>query len=241
MTTSRGSERRGGRPRGPAQGYSRERIGRAAVAIADEHGIDAVSMRKVAAELGTGAMSLYRYVENKEELTQLMLEEVFGNPEEWGALPGDWRQAVRDIARGSRAIQLEHPWVPQLMAGLPTLTPSTLAMLELGLPVLDGLGLSIDEMLESLGLLMAWVAGFVQSELAEREVFDSPEAQAEIQQTLSPKVEELIADGRYPYLARIVREAEHRDHDARFERGLALIIAGIEASLPKEDGPAKAG
>lgn len=221
--------------RGPAHTYSREQIAWAAIGIADEHGIEAVSMRRVAAALGTGAMSLYRYVANKDALFEAMLDAIIGDPTEWeGRQTGDWRDGLRAVARGSRATQLQHPWMPRLLVGRPAITPATLSMIEYGMSILDGLGLDVDEMMETIGLVTAWVAGFVQGEVVEREAADDPAARIDWEQSRGPQAEALLATGRYPYFARIVRESQRHDPDARFERALDRIIAGVEAMLPRD-------
>ncbi|WP_199431862.1 TetR/AcrR family transcriptional regulator [Qaidamihabitans albus] len=221
------AEKRG---RGPAPAYSREQIADAAIRIADEHGLEAVSMRKVAAELGTGAMSLYRYVENKECLHELMADRMLGR-QEWPELTGDWREDLRDLARGARAILLAHPWLTEIWTGRPVMGPNMLAGLERSMAVVDGLGLDIDAMFEIVGLLNTWVTGHVQTELATRASFGDVE---EWQRRMGPYVAMLADSGDYPYLTRIVREAAapHADPDERFERTLGRIIAGIEATLP---------
>src|SRR5262249_6534159 len=91
--------------------FTREEIAQAALRIADAEGIDAVSMRRVAAELGAGTMSLYYYVQSKDELLDLMQDEMLGEvlvPD--GELPGEWRAALTAIAMRSFAAFARHPW-----------------------------------------------------------------------------------------------------------------------------------
>ncbi|HWE91765.1 MAG TPA: TetR/AcrR family transcriptional regulator, partial [Pseudonocardiaceae bacterium] len=126
-----------GRGRQPA--YSRERIAQAAITIADAEGLDAVSMRRVAAEIGAGTMSLYRYVRNKDELHQLMVD--FGiDPED---MPDtmEWSKALREIAVRSRELAHCHPWYPALAAGMAFPGPRALFGFERMMSYLDGLGL----------------------------------------------------------------------------------------------------
>ena len=98
--------------RGPKARYSRAAIAAAAVALADAEGLDAVTMRRMAAELGLGTMSLYNYVPTKDHLVQLMIDEVGTEYRFPAEPPGDIRQAVVDLARQGRDITQRHPWLP---------------------------------------------------------------------------------------------------------------------------------
>ena len=125
---------------GRPAGHSRDEITAAAVAIADRDGLDAVSMRRVAADLGTGAASLYRYLETREDLLDLGVQ--------------------------ARAIMRRHPWLPPLLASRPVLGPHGLALLEHGLEALTPHPAGTAAKLEALALLSATTALFVQNELA---------------------------------------------------------------------------
>ena len=124
-----------------AAGHSRDEITAAAVAIADREGLDAVSMRRVAARLGTGAASLYRYLKSREDLL--------------------------DIGEQARAIMRRHPWLPPLLTTRPVLGPNGLVILEHVLEALAPHPASSAAKLETLGLLNAATALFVQNELAD--------------------------------------------------------------------------
>jgi AcrR family transcriptional regulator len=103
--------------RGPKPAYSRADIADAAVRIADAEGLDAVSMRRVAAELGCGTMSLYNYVPRKEDLYELMVDAVSGEHELWEP-SGDWRADMVRAAHGTRGLMRRHPWLPRLMSSI---------------------------------------------------------------------------------------------------------------------------
>lgn len=221
------------RSRGPAPAYDRDQIADAAIEIADADGLDAVTMRAVAARLGTGAMSLYRYVENKDALFELMSDRMLGR-QDWPPLTGDWRQDLRDVARGQRRALLEHPWLLRVWSGGPTLGPNMLAGFERAMSIVDGLGLDIDEMLETVTLVHTWVNGHVRTELDARAYFGDA-TQEEVKRAMGPYVESIVDSGRYPYLSRMIVEAGslHLDEEERFERALQRFLAGIEATLPK--------
>jgi AcrR family transcriptional regulator len=224
---------RAGRPtRGPAPSYSLAQVAEAAIEIADRDGIEAVSMRKVAASLGTGAMSLYRYVDSKDSLCALMLDHIHGET----TLPapvGDWQQDLRTVASRLRDTQRKHSWLARIAAGRPAMGPNMLVIFEHAMSVLDGLGLSIEDMLGIFSMIASWVGGFVQEELAEQEARRNMGIdETEWDKRLSDYLEQLTAGGNYPYFARVLREGVDHDFQTRFERGLDRIIAGIAATLP---------
>ena len=115
---------RGGR--GPKARHSRAAIAAAAVALADAEGLDAVTMRRVAAALGMGTMSLYNYVPAKEHLVQLMIDQVGGEYRYPPGRPPDAREAIIDLARQGRDITERHPWLPRVMHAPATFGPSAL-------------------------------------------------------------------------------------------------------------------
>ncbi|EHR50433.1 transcriptional regulator [Saccharomonospora marina XMU15] len=223
------------RSRGPAPAYDRDQIADAAIEIADEEGLEAVTMRAVAARLGTGAMSLYRYVERKEALFELMGDRMLGR-QDWPPLTGDWRQDLRDLAGGQRCALLDHPWLLRVWSGGPALGPNMLAGFERAMSIVDGLGLNIDEMFETVTLLHTWVNGYVRTELDELAYFGDA-SREEVQRAMGPYVELIVESGRYPYFTRVITEARtpHIDSQARFERALERVLAGIEATLPKRE------
>jgi AcrR family transcriptional regulator len=219
--------------RGPAPSYSLAQVAEAAITIADRDGIEAVSMRKVAASLGTGAMSLYRYVENKDSLCALMLDHIHGETK-LPAPVGDWRHDLRTVAGRLRDTQLKHPWLARIAAGRPAMGPNMLVIFEYAMAVLDGLGLSIEDMLGIFSMVASWVGGLVQEELAEQEARRNMGVdETEWNKHLAAYLERLTGSGAYPYFARVVREGADHDFQTRFDRGLDRIIAGIAATLPR--------
>jgi AcrR family transcriptional regulator len=223
--------------RGPAPSLSREEIATAAVALADRRGIEAVSMRSLAVELGVGATSLYRYVARKDELIELMVDAVMGNDLQF-EVHGDWRDDLRSFAHGLRAMTLRHPWMAVPSAGLRNFGPNTAGRYEQVLSTIDGLGLDIDEMLVMVETLDAFVRGRALEELSEQEaVRRSGLDQEQWMQTQIPYIESLIASGRYPLLTRVVFDARAPHDPHRLERGFALglerVLDGLSTMLPK--------
>lgn len=221
--------------RGPRPAHSRAQAAAAAIAIADAEGIEAVSMRRVAAEIGAGTTSLYRYLSKKDELFDLMLDAVIGEDEP--APPtGDWRADLRAIAHRHRAMIRRHPWMAMVSAGRPILGPNSLRTTEHALTVVDGLGLDIDTMMIVVDTLLAFVRGHTMKELAEYEAHRRSgmdfaayiQGQAEYGYTV-------VASGRFPTLTRFwveakVPHAANRD-DLAFELGLDRVLDGFASSM----------
>jgi AcrR family transcriptional regulator len=147
--------------KGPAPSRSRAQIAAAAVALADAEGLEAVSMRRVAAELGIGAASLYRYVLRKDELYDLMVDLAEGEDGPPAPLTGDRRADLTAIAHRTRAVIHRHPWMATLAPGRPPYGPNSLVRAEHFLAALDGLGMDIDEMFTASEVLQAFVRGYV--------------------------------------------------------------------------------
>jgi AcrR family transcriptional regulator len=123
-------------------------------------------MRRVAARLGTGAASLYRYLESREDLLDLMVDAT-GAEYVCTAPTGDWLADLLDIGEQARAIMRRHPWLPPLLTTRPVLGPNGLVLLEHVLEALAPHPASSAAKLEALGLLNAATALFVQNELAD--------------------------------------------------------------------------
>ncbi|MGI5129028.1 TetR/AcrR family transcriptional regulator [Pseudonocardia sp. CA-107938] len=150
--------------RGPRHSLSLERIVRAAVAVADAEGLAALSMRRIAAELDAGAMSLYRYVPGKTNLIDLMVDEVYGEDlDELAAVEGDWRARITRSAQLQWATYLRHPWMLQIPQGRPLLGPNSMRATEIALGQVDGLGLDEHEMTGVVIAVNSFVAGLARS------------------------------------------------------------------------------
>jgi AcrR family transcriptional regulator len=148
--------RRGGGTRGPKPGLSVDAIVETAVAIADAEGLDAVSMARVAHELGFTTMSLYRHVGSKDELLQLMWNASAEGAEEL-ALEGDgWRARIRNWAIVQREMLDRHPWITQMPMAAPPMAPNSLTFVEKGLEALDASGLVDAHKLRVIGLISSY-------------------------------------------------------------------------------------
>jgi AcrR family transcriptional regulator len=218
--------------KGPAPSRSRAQIAAAAAALADAEGIEAVSMRRVAAVLGIGAASIYRYLESKDELYDLMIDHVVGEDGPPPPLTGDSRVDLIDLARLVRGSIHRHPWMAGLAAGRPTFGPNALAWNEHTLTAIDGLGLSIDDMLMASETLQAFVRGYAMSELAEQQALQRAGlTRQQWMDASGPYIMSMVERGEYPLLAKVVLDASTPHAENRkelvFEAGLERILDGL--------------
>jgi AcrR family transcriptional regulator len=222
--------------RGPRPAHSRQELAAAGIRVADADGLEAVSMRRIAAEIGTGTTSLYRYILTKEELFDLMADAVMGQ-EEPPAVSGDWQADLRTMAYRTRAVTLRHPWLAALPPGRPALGPSSLRWLESCYQAVAQLGLSADDMLAVVGTVLTFVRGHVTSELAEEQA--AQRSGLDNDQWMAAQGsygETIINGGQYPALSRVMVEAAAPHAADRFERGFATgldhILSGLAAAIP---------
>jgi AcrR family transcriptional regulator len=213
---------------------SRDRIIRAAIAIADKDGLAAVSLRNVGASLDAGAMRLYGYVATKEELLELMVDAVYGEMLPAGPIGGEWREALRSIARRIRRAAAKHKWFIALLGGRPHLGPNALAFLEASLAALgDTPGFEdIDAVMQAVRTVNAYVIGAIRNEASElRAETESGMNKSEWRTAAWPYIQRVIATGRFPMLAKVVREANHPAPEVVFDNGLDCVLDGIAARL----------
>jgi len=212
----------------PAQ-HSREQITAVAVTIADRDGLDAVSMRRVAAELGTGAASLYRYVDTREDLLDLMIDST-GSEYVFAAPTGDWLADLLDIGEQAQGIMRRHPWLPSLLITRSVLGPNGLVLLEHVLEALAPHPAGTAAKLEAFAILNATTALFVQNE------FGGPARQ----QRNAAYLHHALASGRHPRLAELLAPASPAQASPpeaapgpadRYNDILARILIGL---LPPE-------
>lgn len=190
----------------------------AALELVDEHGLQALSMRRLGASLGVEAMSLYRYVANKREL----LDALHGAVLDKVAVPepgDDWESSLRGLAHAFRAALVRHPNTLPLFATRPAVAPSSLSLVDEALRVLSRAGLPLAEQLGALHALVAFVVGTCQAQAA----WEDPE---------HPQVDYAsLSAERYPHLLRLAPLIAVEDPEAEFTQGLELWIRGLKARL----------
>lgn len=212
----------------------RKRLLDSAIAIADTEGLDAVSMRRLAAELGAGPMSLYRYVANKDELLTQMADAVFG--ELRLPVPGarEWRPELEWIARRQWQLCRRHLWLPKVISFTrPLPAPNMMAQTEWVLRALDGLGLSpgarMHEALTLHGLVVGSALSMAEEAEAERETGVTLAGWRAAQRA---RHHELLATGEFPLLAAF-SGIPVTDPEALFEYGLARHLDGFAALVSR--------
>lgn len=237
--------------RGPKPALSVAEIVAAGIAIADEEGLAAVSMRKVGERLGKSAMSLYTYVPGKAELLDLMLDAVLGELPTTYDLAGGWRPAMERSARDGWAFYERHPWVLQVSGTRAALGPHEFDLYETQLRLVDGLGLSGVEMTRVVGVVGSFVRG------AAKAVSDARTAEQatgisddDWWNARAPLLEEIAGDAadwgeRYPTVTKLSEEQAFDQLDRpddttpylvqdaldTFEFGLQRILDGVDAYI----------
>jgi AcrR family transcriptional regulator len=217
----------------PRTPLNRDRVLRAAVAFADEHGIASLSMRKLGDVLGVEAMSLYNHVANKSELLDGMVDVVFGEI----ALPAggsDWRAAMRRRATSARDVLARHRWAIGLMEPRTSPGPASLRHHDAVIGNLREGGFSIEMAAHALSVLDSYIYGFALQEA--NLPFDTGAESAKLAQTILLD----FPSDEYPHLTELTVEHVLRpgyDHGDEYEFGLDLILDGLErardtSSLP---------
>ena len=219
-------------PRPGRTTLTHEQIAEAAVSLADTEGLDAVSMRKLAERLGVSTMALYRYVDSKDELLELMTDAVAGAGT-LAADPGDWRAVCREVARRRRKTALAHPWLPAAQAQVPTsLTPSRNAVLERMLGALEPLPLTGDQKMQLIRAVDAYARGASDGEVNQRTMLDRRGygADGDVRLLLRSNMQWLLRSGRWPRFAQLVQDGlAPVDAQAEFELGLEAMLDGLAA------------
>ncbi|WP_433262826.1 TetR/AcrR family transcriptional regulator C-terminal domain-containing protein [Actinosynnema sp. CS-041913] len=206
-----------------------ERLVRAAVDIADREGLAGLSMRRVAAQLGVAAMSLYRHVPGKDELVLRMIDTVMAAQPLPDPRPDGWRARLEASARLQWELFRRHPWLAGAMSMTrPQLLPSAVAHTEWTLQSLDGHGLTLEERLHASVTLFGFVRGIaVNLELEAEDRQRTGITDDEWLERQADVVVGIAATGRFPLFARMVQTELDMELGTLFEFGLARMLDGI--------------
>jgi AcrR family transcriptional regulator len=210
----------------PRVPLSRERVLHAAVALADGHGVEAISMRRIASELGVVPMALYKHVSSKDELLDGMIDVVVGEigPPAGGS---DWKAAVRRRVLSARGVLLRHPWASRVIESRTDPTPVVLGYMDSMIGMFRAGGFSIDLTHHAMHAMGSRLLGFSQ------ELFDDT---AEVGPELPAEAVRALA-GRYPNISELVTAITHDqasvvgpgcDDQFEFEFALDLMLDGLE-------------
>jgi AcrR family transcriptional regulator len=212
---------------------SRERVLRAAVAIADATGIGSLTMRSLAHELGVKPMALYYHVANKEEILDGIVDLVFSEIE----LPSagsEWRSEIIRRAESARRVLRRHPWAIGLMESRKTPGPETLRHHDATIGTLRAAGFSVEMTAHAYALLDSYIYGFALQEISLP--FEGPETVVEVAE---PMLQQFPADA-YPHFVEMATEYILKpgyDFGNEFEFGLGVIMDALTRSLPDDSGP----
>jgi AcrR family transcriptional regulator len=205
---------------------SRERVLRAAVALADAGGVESLSMRRLAQQLGVVPMALYKHVANKDELLDGMVDLIVGeiDPPAAGA---DWKAAIRQRVLSARRALLRHRWASRVLESRTEATPAVLAYMDSMIGAFRAGGFSIDLTHHAIHAMGSRLLGFSQ-ELFDDTADVAPEQQAAMLRALA---------GSYPNIAELVSAITHDqasmvgpgcDDQFEFEFALDLLLDGLE-------------
>jgi AcrR family transcriptional regulator len=218
---------------------NRDRVLRAAVALADQAGMSALSMRKLGEALGVEAMSLYNHIASKSDLLDGMIDIVFGEIDlpagaagtgAAGGEDGGWRAAMRRRAISARQVLRRHPWAIGLMESRITPGPATLRHHDAVLGCLRRAGFPLELTAHAYSLLDSYIYGFALQEAGLP--FGTGEEAAQVAQEISAQ----FASGQYPYLTEIAMVHVVRpgyDYADEFEIGLDLILDSLQAAMSR--------
>lgn len=219
--------------RGPRAELDLDRIVDAAVAIANGEGLDAVSMARVAKELGFTTMSLYRHVQSKDELLQLMWNASARTLGDWSPEGETWRERLTSWALRQREVVEENIWITQLPMSTPPLAPSSLAWVELGLAALDEVDVPDYVKLRVVGLISQH--GLIDARMAydERRGREAA-AESGVETDYATLVRELADPATYPHLTRLVHAEQPPDAPtdepySEYLFDVGIILDGLEA------------
>lgn len=224
--------------------YTREQIAETALAIADAEGFEAVSMRRVASQLGAGTMTLYHYVRNKDELIALVDDALMAEllvPDD--ELPSDWREALRTIARRTHGVFLRHPWAFGAMRDSQGGGPNGLKHFEQSLAAVANLDVDDETRMEIISMVDDYVFGYVL-----RNTVNAEEWTDEVLAHANEFMQSMLSTGQYPHIQRVfgsqadMRKTWERfmtlmSDEQRFERGLNRLLNGIALDLTPDRPP----
>jgi AcrR family transcriptional regulator len=213
-----------------------DRIVRAAVAIADAEGYQAVSMRRIGAALEVPTMSLYRFVPGREELNLRMIDLAMDAGDWPDPPPRGWRPRLEYVARRQRAASRAHPWLGRVISFTrPQLAPNAMDHTEWTMAALRAEGLDTETQLFIAVLLASYVAGSAVNLESETEAQrDTGLDSDEWMQTQEHRFAAILASGRFPMMSTILEVPEFDlNLDRLFEFGLAILLDGIAALIQR--------
>jgi AcrR family transcriptional regulator len=225
MSSSEGPHRRGA---GQRAGLSRGSVLEAARRVADEQGVDRLTMRRLAAELGVMPNALYTYFPDKEALLDALLDDLLAGVEAGDPTEGDWRDGLVRVMDSTRRLLLTHPQLASAFIARPGLGPNAVRLGEISLELLGRGGLEGERAVEALRVLLVYSLGFA--------VFQAPRVQGDTSGR-SARAEATFAgltEEGYPRMRRLAGELAGPTTDGQFHTGLRWLLDGIAAQARQE-------
>ncbi|SCF31198.1 TetR/AcrR family transcriptional regulator C-terminal domain-containing protein [Micromonospora mirobrigensis] len=200
----------------------------AAGALADAGGLDAVTLRGVAARLDVLPMRLYRHLDSRDDLLDLLADATCGEIALPAAGVGDWRARLRALAAATVLVARRHPWYVSLLGSRPPYGPHGLAYQEWLFAALDRPGLAVTELMHAADAFLGYLIGQLHLELLRVPAGATAHVPAPAQLSYLARA---VAGGRHPTLARIFTEGRQLHATEAFEAGLEIVLDGIAARL----------
>jgi AcrR family transcriptional regulator len=215
---------------------SRTQIVSAAIELLDAEGLDALTMRRLGGRIGAAATAMYSHVTNKDELIELVVDQVYGEVQvPQAADPADWRTTAAAAAHGVRSMIVAHPWFASAFTrvGFSSLGPNVMRWTDQMLAVFEAAGFTLNQANKAVGTIVAYVFGMGADEAAVRRLADSGQSDPDWVERLRSSVEETLQP--YPRLRELIVSQFDQDpdklRDDDFAQGLEWILDGLQATL----------
>jgi len=213
---------------------SREQIVQAAMETLDTEGVAGLSMRKLAAKLGSGATSLYWHVQTKDDLIDLVIDEIYGEVDVPAPELAGWRNGAMLFGHSLRSAVLRHPWLPEVVYARPSIGPNAMSLGTRGLVLFAAAGFTGRDVDFAMGSVMSYVFGTVNAEVAVRNTV------RKAGQSMDEWATEVLEQARTattnsPEMQESLRRRSNRDidvlHQENFVFGLETVLIGLETRL----------
>jgi AcrR family transcriptional regulator len=229
--------------KGPKRGLSLEQVVDAGIRVATADGVDGVSMSRVANELGTSAMSLYRYVASKDELLTLMVDGAFGLVEVEEPTEGTWRERLAEWSRIELGAYRQFPWITRIPVTGAPIMPHQVRFMEWGLRALGDTKLAEHEKLSTILLITSFTRSFAMLSSDLTAAFTSnPDTVAQVMSNYGALLKMLTKAEEYPAVHALVDSGTFDDEEDEFDGldydynfGLDRILDGIEALVRRRE------
>jgi AcrR family transcriptional regulator len=204
---------------------NRARILRCALRLIDGDGLESLSMRKLAAQLGVAPMSLYNHIPSKDSLLEGVTEALLAEIDIAPVPGGEWAQTLRSAVLSFRRVLLDHPHAVPLIESKRVVTPAALRPVEFSLSLFRGAGFSPDDALSAHWAIVGFTLGHVTFQIS------NPLTEVSLQEVFAQSGD--LPAKQFPCYFEVLPQAANCDYDAAFEFGLDILIQGLQAKLDR--------